>query len=48
MRHRETLHEEIVSVSNVNSFPVTEHMALLNLNDDKHEYTKYHGEVEID
>lgn len=44
-RNRETLEEEIVSVSNVNKFSVERHMELLNLNDGKYEYIEYLGMV---
>lgn len=46
-RNRETMEEEIVSVSNVNKLTVGHHMELLNLNDDKYEYIKYIGDVTI-
>ena len=37
-RNRETLEEEVVTVSNRNNLSVEEYMWLLNLNDDKFEY----------
>lgn len=46
-RNLETLEEEIVSVSNVNKLSVEKHMELLNLNDDKYEYIKYLGDVDV-
>ena len=46
-RNRETLKEEIVSVSNLNNFSVKKHMELLNLNDNNYEYIKFIGNVEI-
>lgn len=42
-QHRETLKQEIVSVSNRNNLSVEKHMELLNLNDDVHEYIAYLG-----
>jgi len=45
-RNRNTLEEEIVSVSNVNGFTVERHMELLNMNDDTYEYIEYLGNVE--
>lgn len=45
-RNKETLEEEIVSVSNVNNLSVEKHMELLNLNDDQYEYIEYLGKVE--
>lgn len=45
-RHKETLREEIVSVSNRNNLSVQKHMELLNLNSDVYEYIKYLGNVE--
>ena len=47
-RNKETMEEEIVSVSNVNNLPVKRHMELLNLNDDKHEYIDYLGNEIVD
>lgn len=45
-RNKETLKEEIASVSNVNNLPVEKHMDLLNLNDDPYEYIEYLGRVD--
>lgn len=45
-RNRETLEEEIVTVSNRNNLSVEKHMELLNLNDDQYKYIEYLRMVE--
>ena len=46
-RHRETMAEEIVSVTNINRLSVKEHMGLLNLNSPDYEYLAFLGTVDI-
>lgn len=46
-RNKDTLEEEVASVSNRNNLSVERHMELLNLNDDQYEYIEYLGNVEV-
>ncbi len=46
-RHKETMKEEIVSVTNINRISVEEHMKLLNLNSSCYEYISFLGTVDV-
>lgn len=46
-RHKETLKEETVSVTNINRLSVKEHMELLNLNSPNYEYLSFLDTVDI-
>ena len=46
-RHKETLKEENVSVTNINRLSVEKHMELLNLNSPDYEYLSFLGTIDI-
>ena len=45
-RNKETLEEDVVTVSNRNNLSVEKHMELLNLNDEQYEYISFLGTAE--
>ncbi|MCR5107407.1 MAG: hypothetical protein K6B28_04515 [Lachnospiraceae bacterium] len=46
VRDRKTGETSTVRVSNRNNIPVEEHMRILNLNDEEHEYLEFLGTVD--